>query len=107
MLRKQILILSIVLSFSIAATAPSSGVVTTVAGIPGVAGYWDGPSSDAMFTHPTWLDVVVGTTDPHSCDEGSTGEIFVVDRVNGLVRRISGTGFVSTVDIVRRSPVGG
>ena len=103
---KKILFLLLFIAVSVAA-APPSGVVTTVAGQPGVAGYWDGPSADAMFTHPTWLDVVVGATDPHLCDEGNTGEIFVVDRINGLVRRISETGFVTTVDIVRRAPVGG
>jgi len=105
MLRKQVLILSIVFSFSIAAAAaPSSGVVTTVAGTPGVAGYWDGPSSDAMFTHPTWLDVAVGNTRPFTCDEGKSGEIFVVDRANQLVRRISETGFVSTFKVIRFVP---
>jgi hypothetical protein len=104
MLRKQTLVLSLVFSFSIAAAAaPPSGVVTTVAGQPGVAGYWDGPSSDAMFTHPTWLDVVA-TTGRHTCDEGKSGEIFVVDRANQLVRRISETGFVSTFNVKRFTP---
>jgi len=103
MLRKQILILSIVFSFSIAAAAaPPSGAVTTVAGIPGVAGYWDGPSSDAMFTHPTWLDVAVAR--PFTCDGGNTGEIFVVDRANQLVRHISEKGFVSTFKVTRFVP---
>jgi NHL repeat len=87
-----------------AAAAPPSGVVTTVAGQPGVAGYWDGPSSDAMFTHPTWLDVVVGTTRPFTCEVGNTGEIFVVDRANQLVRHISETGFVSTFNVKRFVP---
>lgn len=107
MSRKQTLVLSLVLSFSIAAAAaPPSGIVTTVAGQPGVAGYWDGPASDAMFTHPTWLDVAVGNKPP-TCDEGKTGEIFVVDRMNGLVRRISESGFVSTVNVGRSAFVGG
>src|SRR5207248_4448834 len=48
-----------------------------------------------MFTHPTWLDVVV-SNDQRTCDEGKSGEIFVVDRMNQLIRRISESGFVST-----------
>jgi hypothetical protein len=99
MFRNSILFLSLVLFVSLAAVAaPPTGVVTTVAGIPGVPGYWDGPASDAMFTHPTWLDVVP-TTDPRLCDAGRTGEIFVVDRINQLVRRISQSGFVSTFQL--------
>ena len=76
--------------------APPAGVVSTVAGQPGLPGYWDGPSQDAQFTHPTWLDVVP-VTPLRTCEEGRTGEIFVVDRMNQLVRRISETGFVSTL----------
>jgi sugar lactone lactonase YvrE len=104
--RKQTLVLSLVLSFSIAAVAaPPSGVVTTVAGTAGVAGYWDGPSSDAMFTHPTWLDVVA-STDRRTCDEGKSGEVFVVDRINQSVRRIDQSGNVSTFKILHRQFVG-
>src|ERR1051326_1475518 len=83
-----------------------SGVVTTIAGTPGVAGYWDGPAADAMFTHPTWLDVVVGPKGTPTCDEGKSGEIFVVDRINQLVRRIDQSGNVTTFKIVRRQFVG-
>src|ERR1051326_9186088 len=79
-----------------------SGVVTTIAGTPGVAGYWDGPAADAMFTHPTWLDVVVGPKGAPTCDEGKSGEIFVVDRINQLVRRIAQSGNVNTFKTVRR-----
>lgn len=49
-----------------------------------------------MFTHPTWLDVAAAPPGP-TCEEGKSGEIFVVDRMNGLIRRISQSGFVSTV----------
>lgn len=79
--------------------APPAGVVTTIAGNPGIPGYWDGPAQDAMFTHPTWLDVVVGPSGQPSCDEGKSGEIFVVDRMNGLVRHIDTTGFVTTFSV--------
>jgi len=98
MIRKS---LSLVLFLFAAAAiaAPPAGVVTTIAGTPGVAGYWDGPATDAMFTHPTWLDVVVGPTGAPSCDEGKSGEIFVVDRANQLVRHIAADGFVSTFTV--------
>ena len=86
-----------------AAVAAPAGVVTTVAGIPGAPGYWDGPATDAMFTHPTWLDVVVGSN-PQTCDRGKTGEIYVVDRMNGLVRRIDETGFVTTFPVQLAHP---
>jgi len=90
---------TLVCLFLIAATAalaaPPSGVVTTIAGNPGIPGYWDGPAQDAMFTHPTWLDVVV-SVDGQTCDRGKNGEIYVVDRMNGLVRHIDQTGFVTT-----------
>jgi NHL repeat len=93
---------ALVCLFLIAATAalaaPPSGVVTTIAGNPGVPGYWDGPAQDAMFTHPTWLDVAVSETRP-TCERGKNGEIFVVDRMNGLVRRIDETGFVTTFPV--------
>jgi hypothetical protein len=83
-----------------AAAAPPSGVVTTVAGQPGVAGYWDGPDTDALFTHPTWLDVAVSDRPP-SFGEAEHGEIYVVDRINQLVRRISVRGVVSTLKLRR------
>jgi hypothetical protein len=98
---KKILFLLLFVAVAVAAAAaaaPPSGVVTTVAGQPGIAGYWDGPSNDAMFTHPTWLDVAVGPSGL-SCDLGKSGEIFVVDRINGLVRRISENGEVSTMSV--------
>jgi len=98
-----ILFLILLLMAAAAVAAPPAGIVTTVAGQPGVAGYWDGPSSDAMFTHPTWLDVVA-STGRRTCDEGKSGEMFVVDRANQLVRHISETGFVSTFNVKRFIP---
>jgi hypothetical protein len=88
----------ITLVAAVAFAAPPAAVVTTVAGQPGVPGYWDGPAQDAMFTHPTWLDVATPPA-PFTPDNIKGGEIFVVDRMNGLVRRISDTGFVSTVKV--------
>jgi NHL repeat len=98
MIRKTLSL--VLLLFSVAAiAAPPAGVVTTIAGNPGVAGYWDGPATDAMFTHPTWLDVAVARSAAPTCDEGKSGEIFVVDRINQLVRRIDQSGNVTTVRI--------
>lgn len=82
-----------------AVAAPPAAVVTTVAGNPTIPGYWDGPAQDAMFTHPTWLDVAPPPSSPGAFSEPQAGEIFVVDRMNGLIRRISQTGFVSTVRV--------
>jgi hypothetical protein len=57
-----------------------SGVVSTVAGTPGVPGLRDGVGLQAMFNRPTWLDV-----------DRTTGSVYVVDRVNQAVRRINGS----------------
>jgi hypothetical protein len=73
-------------------------IVTTIAGIPGLASSTDGPAEVATFSRPTWLDIV--TTAP-SFDYASVGDIFVVDRLNSAVRRISGRT-VST-EVVRRN----
>lgn len=81
-----------------AVAAPPAAVVTTIAGNPTIPGYWDGPAQDAMFTHPTWLDVATPSV-PFTPDNVKAGEIFVVDRMNGLIRHISETGFVSTVKV--------
>jgi NHL repeat len=78
-----------------AVAATNSGrpqyVVMTVAGVPGLAGFHDGRSSEATFDKPTWLDVHVGA----ECSFGTAGDIYVVDRVNQAVRIISGNS-VST-----------
>jgi hypothetical protein len=61
-----------------------SGVVSTVAGTPGVPGLRDGVGLQAMFNRPTWLDV-----------DRATGKVYVVDRVNQAVRRIDGSTVVT------------
>jgi len=99
---KKILFLLLFIAVA-AAAAPPSGVVTTVAGQPGVAGYWDGPAGDALFTHPTWLDVAVGPSGL-TCDQGKSGEIFLIDRMNQRVRRISENGDVSTMPVPAAPP---
>jgi sugar lactone lactonase YvrE len=61
-----------------------TGVVTTIAGSPGQAGFADGNSSDARFRHPT--DVAVA----------SDGTIYVADEQNNVIRRIDTAGEVTT-----------
>src|SRR5258708_27972650 len=66
------------------------GVVTTVAGVPGVAGFTDGPAAVSTFNRPTWVDVA--RIDGWAV---RSGDIFVVDRGNQTIRRIPAPG-VST-----------
>jgi hypothetical protein len=66
------------------------GSVTTVAGISGVTGFTDGPLAVATFNKPTWVDIA-----PASGSLAHPGDIFVVDRGNQSIRRISATS-VST-----------
>lgn len=79
-----------------AVAAPPAGVVTTIAGNPGIPGYWDGPAQDAMFAHPTWLDVI-DRGGAQFCEGGLPGDIYVIDRMNQRIRRIASSGDVSTV----------
>src|SRR5437764_14623934 len=99
MLRRPAVLFIVLVAAVSAAALAQSATVTTIAGIPQKAGYWDGPPQDAMFTHPTWLDVVVGPSAPpeRTCDEGQSGEIFVVDRINQLIRHIATDGTVTTM----------
>jgi hypothetical protein len=62
-----------------------AGVVTTLAGTAGVSGAANGALTAATFWTP--LDVVVD----------GTGDIYVVDNSNSLVRKISAAGVVSSV----------
>lgn len=73
-----------VLNHSIRKVTPA-GVVTTVAGKSGVAGYVDGPDNLALFSAP--VDVAVD----------GAGNIYVADSGNWLIRKITPAGVVSTI----------
>jgi sugar lactone lactonase YvrE len=60
------------------------GGLTTIAGIVGKCGYLDGPISIAQFSFPTGLTVDID------------GTVFVADRSNHIIRRISTDGIVTT-----------
>ncbi|MDD4101050.1 MAG: hypothetical protein PHU80_00265 [Kiritimatiellae bacterium] len=76
-----------------------NGLVTTLAGSAGAAGYTDGKSSDARFRSP------------HDVAVDSKGNLYVADAGNHLVRRVDASGAVVTlagqIEIKGGVPVGG
>ena len=62
-----------------------TGVVSTVAGAPGLAGSNDGPAIDARFSHPYGIAMT------------SDGAILVADTYNHTIRSISANGMVTTL----------
>ena len=63
-----------------------SGEVTTVAGVPGVAGFQDGPTAIALFRFPAGVTV-----------DRTNGTIYVSDKDNHVIRTITPDGVVSTI----------
>ncbi len=63
----------------------AAGVVTTLAGTPGVTGFADGTGTTAQFTYPSGVAV------------DSAGNVVVADTTNCLVRRVTPGGVVTTV----------
>lgn len=63
----------------------SAGLVSTLAGSPGVSGHSDGPGTAARFSGPSGLAL-----DP-------AGNLIVADKFNGLVRKIDPSGSVTTL----------
>jgi hypothetical protein len=72
-----------------------AAVVVTVAG-NGAPGFIDGPASVAQFNKPTWIDIVPDDRPA----AGHEGEIYVIDRANQAIRKIS-DGSVSTYHVAR------
>ncbi len=62
------------------------GLVTTLAGSAGVAGKVDATGSAASFNHPTGV-----------CVNSSTGDLYVADYENGLIRKVTAAGVVTTI----------
>ena len=62
-----------------------AGVVTTLAGRPGVAGSSDGSGSAAAFNGPAGVGV------------DNAGNVYVADSTNNTIRKINPSGFVITV----------
>lgn len=62
-----------------------NGVVSTIAGLPGVAGLMDGTGSDAWFNQPKAVAL------------DSNGTLYVADTANATIRKINSGGVVSTV----------
>jgi sugar lactone lactonase YvrE len=62
-----------------------SGTVTTIAGQPGVQGLTDGTGTGALFNQPEALTV------------DTAGNIYVADTGNGVIRKITPIGIVTTI----------
>jgi sugar lactone lactonase YvrE len=62
-----------------------SGVVTTIAGQPGIEGLTDGTGTGSLFNQPEALTV------------DSAGNIYVADTGNGAIRKITPVGIVTTL----------
>lgn len=61
------------------------GVVTTVAGVPAIAGHQDGTGTAALFNQPTGLGI------------DSAGNLYVADTGNSVIRKITPGGVVTTL----------
>ena len=66
-------------------TISPAGMVTTLAGVAGVSGFTDGTGAAALFNHPSALAV------------DATGNIYLVDTGNSVIRKITASGVVTTL----------
>jgi alpha-tubulin suppressor-like RCC1 family protein len=71
----------------------TSGIVTTLAGVPTVSGLMDGPGFQALFNSPEGLAV------------DAARNIYVADTGNAAIRKISPAGVVTTLAIQGNVPV--
>jgi streptogramin lyase len=62
-----------------------SGVVTTIAGTPDLAGYVDGTGTDAKFWNPNSISVA------------SDGNMYVADNATHIIRKVTTSGVVTTL----------
>jgi sugar lactone lactonase YvrE len=62
-----------------------AGIVTSLAGLPGIAGLMDGTGSSAWFNQPQGLVL------------DSSGSLFVTDTGNAAIRKVTTAGIVTTV----------
>ncbi len=85
------------MAISALAADKTIAVVSTVAGVPGLAGFQNGPAASATFNRPTWIDIA--RNGRYSPSWPAAGDIFVVDRLNESIRLISAKG-VSTYNVV-------
>jgi sugar lactone lactonase YvrE len=72
-----------------------AGVVSTIAGLPGIAGLKDGAGTDAWFNKPR--DVAID----------SNGNLYVADTGNAALRKITPAGVVTTLSVTAVSSPGG
>jgi len=68
-------------------------LVTTIAGVPGVAGHADGAANVAQFDKPTHIAV-----------DRANGDLYVTDRNNNSVRKLSGGGVSTFLLHTTKSP---
>jgi streptogramin lyase len=68
-----------------------TGEVTTLAGMAGIAGRGDGSGGFSLFNQP------------HALAVGGAGDLFVADTGNGMIRRVSAAGEVSTLALTTGS----
>ena len=81
-----------------------TGVVETIAGTPGEAGFADGRGEEARFNSPIGM-AIEGETLGQELERQRTGgspppvSVIVADRDNGVIRRVSEDGLVETVGL--------
>ena len=70
----------------------AAGVVSTIAGLPGIPGLMDGAGGYAWFDHPEGLAL------------GTDGNLYVADTGNAMIRKVALTGSVATMALSAGTP---